>query len=96
MHKTNNVTTKMHLHSSQDTTASKAKDSGGSAGAHSAATHCGDSAETVTSTSPGTAVHSLETQTEEVEANALHRSEATAGSMQLEELSRQIQRCPQN
>ena len=38
-------------------------------------------------------VHSLETQTEvEVEANALQRSEATAGSMQLEELSRQVQR----
>ena len=38
-------------------------------------------------------VHSLETQTEvKVEANALQRSEATAGSMQLEELSRQVQR----
>ena len=37
-------------------------------------------------------VHSLETQTEvEVEANALQRSEATAGSMQLEGLSRQVQ-----
>ena len=39
-------------------------------------------------------IHSLESQTEEtvVEANALHRSEATPGSTQLEELSRQVQR----
>ena len=39
-------------------------------------------------------VHSLESQTEEtvVEANALHRSEATPDSTQLEELSRQVQR----
>ena len=38
-------------------------------------------------------VHSLEPQTEEeVEANALQCSEATTGSMQLEELSRQVWR----
>ena len=37
-------------------------------------------------------VHSFELQTEEeLEVNAVHCSEATAGSMKLEELSRQVQ-----
>ena len=37
--------------------------------------------------------HSLELQTEEtIKANTLHRSEAIPGSMQLEDLSRQVQR----
>ena len=70
----------------------EAKDSGGRAGACSAETHCGDVQRQLHRCPPEQHVHSLESQTEEtVEVNALHCSEPTFGSAQLEELSRKVQ-----